>query len=80
MALELSSPYTVQQAVTSSTIEITEAIDSMKDQTVRAMVSFLDSEGEITERIWLDVWGPEEYNLEWTQADLEAKVIELLSD
>lgn len=76
MALELTAPYTVQKAVTSSTIEIIECIDSIKDGSVRALVNFVDSPEPFS--MWITVWEGDAYNINWSQEDLEAEVLNIL--
>lgn len=74
MALNLNNPHVVQEAVTSSSVEIIEIIENLRDESVRAMVKYVGSD----KIEWLDVWGPEDYNIDWTQADLEAAVVALI--
>jgi hypothetical protein len=74
MALSLSNSIVIQEAVTSSGVVIREVIDCIEDKNVRAMIIF-----EGTDRSeWITVWGPEDYDIDWTQEQLESAVVALL--
>ena len=64
----LHNPVVIQPEVVSNSAEILEVTEDYIGKTVRALVKLSDSPSTINNII---VWGPEEYNINWTQEELE---------
>jgi hypothetical protein len=82
MALVLDNPYTTQGVVFGSSAEIIEVHEIVKIPSVSVVLEFESEDENLPpKRIPVVVWSGEEYPGfgEWTKADLETRLEEILS-
>lgn len=72
-SVPLDHPIVVQEEITSSSVEILEVIENYPDQTVNVKVK--TSQTPIVYDFFR-VWGPDDYNIDWTQSDLEQAIVQ----
>lgn len=71
-SLSLTNPHVIQEAKTSSEVTIREVHENYELQTVSVELQ-LSSDPDVFDIF--QVWGPEDYNIDWTQSQLEAAII-----
>lgn len=74
--LNLSSAYTVKQAVTTDTIKVIQVTEDFENNIVSALVR--TSEDPMINE-WVTVWDSETYDIDWTQEGLETKLAEIFN-
>lgn len=70
--LTLKTPVVVRPQVTSTTLEILEIQENLKEKTVKAFVKYCDNPYTVD---WITVLEGEDYIIDWTQEDVDGKVI-----
>jgi hypothetical protein len=67
----LDNPIIVQQEISSSSVEILEVVENYTQRTVKVSVKLSDAPISLDNFL---LWGPDQYNIDWTQADLESAI------
>jgi hypothetical protein len=75
--INLTSPYTLQKAKTSSSATIIQVTEDFVENTVSALVGLSDDPKDNT---WISVWDSESYDINWTQEQLESRIAEVLEE
>ena len=77
MAITLQNPIIIQPAVTTTEVVVLQPEDNLERKVVRSQVA-LSQDPLIIK--WVQVWTDAEYdaNFDWTQAQLEAQIAQIL--
>lgn len=73
LVVTLQNSIVVQPEVVSTSAEIIEVTEDYVGKTVRAVVKLSESPLTINNIL---VWGPDDYNIDWTQEELEDAIVE----
>lgn len=77
MALQLKESRTVQESIKIDTVEILQLEEDLKRKEVRALVK---TSNDPYQHEWVILWSDDTYNIDWTQIDADARVIEIFNE
>lgn len=72
MSITLAAPHVAQAAVSSSSVVVLQNEDRPVDRKLRSLVEL---GGNASYHYWIPVYDGDDYNAEWTDADVAAAVV-----